>query len=52
MLDFHHMGDKKFDVANVVHGRVGLERIKEEVAKCVMLCANCHRVLHYEEKNG
>ncbi|MDQ6660237.1 MAG: hypothetical protein M3Z24_04640 [Chloroflexota bacterium] len=26
----------------------GVERIKREVAKCTVLCANCHAKLHYE----
>jgi predicted HNH restriction endonuclease len=24
-----------------------LERVREELAKCELLCANCHRKLHY-----
>ena len=29
-----------------------LDRIKSEAAKCDILCANCHRKLHYDEKHG
>ena len=28
------------------------ERILEELAKCEILCANCHRCLTYDENNG
>jgi hypothetical protein len=45
-LDYHHI-DRKTKVAAVsrltVHG-VSLEKLITEIAKCVLLCANCHRV--------
>lgn len=46
-LDAHHVNPttKSWDVAVLlVHGDV--EQFKEELAKCVCLCANCHRRLH------
>lgn len=50
VLDFHHKDpiekDKTVSDAVVQWGR---ERILKEVAKCDILCANCHRKLHYEE---
>jgi len=51
-LDFHHPGvsDKEDSVHNLVWRCVSLERIKREIAKCVVLCANCHRKLHYESR--
>lgn len=29
---------------------LGTERLLEEVAKCDVICANCHRTLHAEER--
>ena len=49
VLDFHHGGleAKGFNVSDFRH-RVGFEKLKEEIEKCSLLCANCHRVVHYE----
>lgn len=41
-LDFHHIGGKDFQLGRMTHS-YSWERIMEEVAKCVVLCANCHR---------
>ncbi len=50
VLDFHHkiLDDKIFNVADFRH-RVGFSKLKAEVEKCSLLCANCHRVEHYNE---
>lgn len=48
-LDFHHLEvDEKVMAVNkmVVHG-YGKERLTEEIAKCELLCANCHRKEHH-----
>ena len=48
-IKFHHLNpdEKEFNVADmVVHG-YGIERIEAEIAKCVVLCGNCHDKLHY-----
>src|SRR5919197_3656115 len=46
-LDFHHRDPKakKFSVGRP-HHRPSLKGLKEEIAKCVVLCANCHRKEH------
>ena len=45
-LDFHHVkGGKKEAIANLVRGG-SLRKLKEEIEKCVILCANCHRKVH------
>lgn len=44
VLDFHHTRDKKYNVANMYVKVSSLETIKKEIEKCVLLCANCHRV--------
>jgi hypothetical protein len=46
-LDFHHLDptQKEFRIATACVGS-SKERIAEEIRKCVVLCANCHRKLH------
>lgn len=51
VLDFHHSDpeQKSFGIAAMV-ARVSKEKFLEEVSKCIVLCANCHRIEHYNEK--
>lgn len=52
-LDFHHR-DPSMKVVNVsqsVNRCWSIEKILKEVAKCDILCANCHRKLHYKERD-
>ena len=48
-LDFHHIDPaKKFRVLGGMADRgFSLERIKIEILKCEILCANCHRKFHH-----
>jgi hypothetical protein len=42
--DFHHEGDKEFEWTKL---RLrSWESITNELAKCVLLCAICHRIRH------
>jgi hypothetical protein len=44
VLEFHHVRDKKRDnVACMLRGTHEWGTIATEIAKCVVLCANCHR---------
>lgn len=49
-LDFHHLKDKKFNISNEV-GNLSKNKLTDEMNKCVVLCANCHRKLHYYNLN-
>lgn len=46
-LDFHHKdpSKKEYSVSSKAN-RVGVEKLKKEIDKCVVLCANCHRKVH------
>lgn len=45
-LDFHHINGKDFTISQSIRN-VAFDKIKEEVDKCIVLCSNCHRKLHY-----
>jgi hypothetical protein len=51
-LDFHHLDPSKKDIAlaRVTRQGWGKSRILEEIAKCVVICSNCHRKRHFREK--
>lgn len=48
VLDFHHLGNVKKDdhVMRMAGRRISIERVRAELEKCVVLCANCHRRVH------
>jgi hypothetical protein len=54
VLDFHHRdkSTKGGGIGNAVSQNWSAERILQEITKCDTLCANCHRILHLEERNG
>lgn len=52
VLDFHHKNDKEFNISEASTKGYGNKKIFEEIAKCEVLCSNCHRILHYEERIG
>ncbi len=47
-LVFHHKNseEKDFDIAGSIHTK-SVKRVMDEIVKCDVLCANCHRKLHY-----
>jgi len=50
LLDFHHVDPNQKDFQISQGERYGWKRIKEEIDKCIVLCSNCHRDFHYQEK--
>lgn len=48
-LDFHHRDSetKEFNIAEAMRSGWSLARVKQEVEKCDVLCANHHRIHHF-----
>jgi hypothetical protein len=52
VIDFHHPpGTKKHGVNDLVASR-RFKKAYEEAKKCIVLCANCHRIHHFNEKGA
>ncbi len=52
-LHFHHLNseDKLFSIGDAVQKGYSLVKIKKEINKCIVLCANCHTIRHYNMRN-
>lgn len=51
VLEFDHVkGNKINNIADMVNQSYGLSTIKEEMRKCEVRCANCHRIKTHERR--
>lgn len=53
-LSFHHIDpttkeSKNFEIARMLRHHRTLEALRTEIAKCLLLCENCHREQHYPD---
>lgn len=52
-LDFHHLDPttKEYNIGATIHmgNPAEVSKVWDEIAKCVVLCANCHRKEHWKE---
>ena len=49
-LEFHHLNPDEKDFT--ISGKSwSFERLKKEVDKCILVCSNCHKEIHYEKIN-
>lgn len=48
VMDFDHVrGEKRFNLSEIINGTQSKKAILEEIAKCEVVCANCHRIRTY-----
>lgn len=53
VLDFHHTNpsDKEMAIGTMITYGYGTEKLGREIAKCDVLCANCHRKQHADDSD-
>lgn len=51
-LDFHHRDPAEKDGNIGEFRRYARKKLLAEIAKCDVLCANCHRMHHYDERQS
>lgn len=52
-LDFHHVDpNTKTDNVHKLASNGQYKKAHKEIEKCIVLCANCHRIHHYIEKKN
>tara|TARA_R110000824_G_scaffold78261_1_gene197681 strand:+ start:72 stop:434 length:363 start_codon:yes stop_codon:yes gene_type:complete len=53
VLEFDHVrGKKKMCVSNMISQSYSFKTIQEEIDKCEVRCANCHRVITHERREA
>lgn len=52
-LEFHHINpsEKKIQLDSRHLSNTSIEKLREEIDKCMLLCSNCHKELHYPQCN-
>ena len=43
---FDHLKKKKYTISRMVRNAFPIEEIEKELAKCIPICSNCHRIEH------
>ena len=53
-FEFDHLPgtDKVDNVSNMVRSYCSLADLKAEIAKCQLLCGNCHRIVTYDRRRA
>jgi len=54
VYDFHHLNpnEKEYTISCLLHSNRLLrwEEMKKELDKCILVCANCHQIIHHGEE--
>lgn len=48
VMEFDHVRGEKLGNVSVLVAKASEQRIRDEIAKCDVVCANCHRLRHIE----
>ncbi len=53
VLDFHHKDPKEKDTEiSVLIKSCNKKKLLDEISKCMIVCSNCHRDLHHQERQA
>lgn len=52
VLQFDHLHSKEFSLSKFGNHTASLSKVKEEVEKCEVVCANCHSIRTYLRKDN
>jgi len=51
VLEFDHIkDDKKFNISDIRKRAYSLKTIQDEISKCEVRCANCHRIVTHNRR--
>ena len=50
ILEFHHQKDKKYRLSDASRNNT-IDKLREEIKKCVLVCPNCHSIIHLKGRN-
>lgn len=53
-LEFHHLNPEEKDkqIARMISNNYSLDKVREEIKKCIVLCSNCHHEFHFLNNNN
>lgn len=46
-IDAHHIKKKYKEIGKMVKEGSSINSIKKELRKCILVCSNCHREIHF-----
>ena len=53
VMDFDHVrGEKKYNLQRLSNSSASWKTIKDEIAKCDVVCSNCHRQRTHDRSTG
>ena len=52
VMDYDHVAGEKVDHVSVIKRNGSPSKVKEEISKCELVCANCHRIRTHKRYNN